>query len=67
MPEGRFDLGKGLGECIRLQLGAELAGDLCKRKDSAYPLFVGAVFRHDGGQRDAISAGRGLRPWPRNR
>src|SRR5258708_19988882 len=27
MHEGRFDLGKGLGERIRLQLGAELAGD----------------------------------------
>jgi len=27
MPEGRFDHGKGPGERIRLQLGAELAGE----------------------------------------
>ena len=46
MPEGCFDLGKGLGECIRLQPGAQLAGDLREREDSAHPFFVRAALRH---------------------
>lgn len=45
-PESRFDLGKGVGKSIRLQLGAQLAGDLREREDSAHPFLVRAVFPH---------------------
>jgi hypothetical protein len=43
MSEGCFDFGKGMSKGIRLELNAQLTGNLREGEDSAHPLFIRAA------------------------